>query len=167
MPVKLNSEANDHRFGDVLRADVGGHWRAYPARYERCDQVTVNLVAELNGVWAGRDRFDGDPDGDSGGSKLFLTPGLQVIASERLLFEAAGRLQPAGGSRARPELELEGSGQLVQLLAANSERQQEAWSRLSERLAEDGLRVRGAVHGHADGPIALTVEAFEEAESDP
>ena len=90
--AKLNPEANDYRFGNVLRADVGGHWRAYPARYERYDQTTVNLVAELNGVWSGRDRLAGDPVDDSGGTKLFLTPGLQVIASENLLFEAAVQL---------------------------------------------------------------------------
>lgn len=87
--AKLNSEANDYRFGNTLRFDIGGHYRVYPARYERFDQTTVNLVAELNGIWAGRDRLGGSRVAASGGTKLFATPGLQVIVSENLLFEGA------------------------------------------------------------------------------
>lgn len=86
---KINSEANDYRFGNELRADVGGEYRIHPARYERFDQLTVNLIAELNGNWAGRDRLDGDPVSDSGGSKLFATPGVQVILNRYFLLEAA------------------------------------------------------------------------------
>ena len=87
--AKLNSEANDYRFGNVLRADVGGQYRIHPARYDRFDQLTVNLVAELNSVWLGRDRMDGDRVEDSGGFKLFATPGIQVILNRYVLLEAA------------------------------------------------------------------------------
>jgi hypothetical protein len=89
---KLNSEASAYRFGDMLRADVGGHYRALPARYERFDQLTVNLVAELNSVWLARDSAAGNRVEDSGGFKVFATPGVQVILNRFLLFEAAVQL---------------------------------------------------------------------------
>ena len=87
--AKINSEASNYRFGNVLRADVGGQYRVHPARYDRFDQLTVNLVAELNSVWLGRDRLDGASVEASGGLKLFVTPGIQVILNRYFLVEAA------------------------------------------------------------------------------
>jgi hypothetical protein len=68
---------------------VGGHFRLRPARYERFDQVTVNLIAELNARWALKDRLGGDSVDDTGGRRLFLTPGIQVIINPTTLLEAA------------------------------------------------------------------------------
>lgn len=90
--AKLNSGGNDYRFGNSVRADVGGHYRAYPAKYERFDQTTVNLVAELNGNWSAHDQSSGDRVDASGGTKLFATPGVQIIVNASLLFEAAVQL---------------------------------------------------------------------------
>ena len=89
---KLNGSANDYRFGNVLRADFGGQYRAHPVRYVRWDQLTVNLVAELNSVWSDRDRMSGSTVQDSGGFKLFATPGVQVILNRNFLLEAAVQL---------------------------------------------------------------------------
>ncbi len=89
---KFNSEGNDYRFGNEYHFDVGGQFRVHPARYERFDQTTVNVVGELNGVYAQRDSFQGDTLSDTGGLKLFATPGLQVIFGENLLAEAAVQL---------------------------------------------------------------------------
>ena len=86
---KINSEADDYRFGNTYRFDVGGQFRLYPTRYESFDQMTVNLVAELNTVYAERDTSQGSTVVDSGGLKVFATPGLQVIVSENMLFEGA------------------------------------------------------------------------------
>lgn len=83
------AEGNDYRFGEALHADVGVQWRAYPARYERFDQLTLNLVGEVNARWAEKDTFERDTVDDSGGRKVFFTPGVQLIASDRLLLEAA------------------------------------------------------------------------------
>lgn len=93
--AKINTEANDFQFGNSLRFDVGGHFRAYPARYERYDQMTINLVAELNGIWADENQLNGSDIGASGGTKVFATPGIQVIVSESLLFEGAVQLPVA------------------------------------------------------------------------
>ncbi|MBI4602970.1 MAG: hypothetical protein HY721_13515 [Planctomycetes bacterium] len=84
---KANSEANDYGFGNILRFDVGGQFRAYPSRYERYDQFTLNLILELNGEYAEKDTLDGDRVDGTGGLKLFASPGIQAIVSESLLFE--------------------------------------------------------------------------------
>ena len=90
--AKINSEADDYRFGNTYRFDVGVQFRLYPARYERFDQTTVNLVAELNTSYAEHDTFQGSTRLDTGGLKMFATPGIQVIVSESALFEAAVQL---------------------------------------------------------------------------
>ena len=89
MLSKINSEADDYRFGNTYRFDVGGQFRLYPARYVSYDQTTVNLVLELNTSYAERDSFQGSTQRDTGGFNMFLTPGLQVIVSENVLFETA------------------------------------------------------------------------------
>lgn len=89
---KFDSEADDYRFGNTYRFDVGGQFRLYPSRYTSFDQTTVNLVAELNTVYAERDTAAGSAVFDSGGFKAFATPGLQVILSENVLVEAAAHI---------------------------------------------------------------------------
>ena len=73
-------------------ADVGGQFRLYPARYETFDQMTVNLILELNTIYAERDTFGGSTDRNTGGLTIFATPGLQIILNENLLFEGAIQL---------------------------------------------------------------------------
>ncbi len=89
---KFNSEADDYRFGNTYRFDVGGQFRLYPGRYTSFDQTTVNLIAELNTIYAEHDSFQGSTRPDTGGLKMFATPGLQVIVSESTLFEGAVQL---------------------------------------------------------------------------
>jgi hypothetical protein len=86
---KLNSQADGYRFGNTYRADAGVQLRLHPARYTSFDQATVNLIAELNAVFAERDAEGGATVLDSGGLKVFATPGVQVIASDCVLLEAA------------------------------------------------------------------------------
>ena len=86
--AKLNSSADHFQFGNVLRADIGGQYRLWPAHYKQYDQLTVNLLAELNSVWLGRNQASGQSVAASGGFKLFATPGIQVIFNRYFLFEA-------------------------------------------------------------------------------
>ncbi len=85
---QLNTEAEDYRFGHRLRFDVGAQYRIHPDRYESWDQTTVNLLLELNGEYGWKDAFRGDTLDATGGLQLFASPGIQVIVSEDLLFEA-------------------------------------------------------------------------------
>ncbi len=84
---KANSEANDYRFGNTLRFDVGGQFRVYPRRYERYDQLTLNAILEMNGRYVAKDTLDGERIGTTGGLKLFISPGIQAIVTDSLLFE--------------------------------------------------------------------------------
>ncbi len=86
---KFNSKADDYRFGNTYRFDVGGQFRLHPGRYTSFDQTTVNLIAELNTIYAEHDSSQGSSLLNTGGLKMFATPGLQVIVSESTLFEAA------------------------------------------------------------------------------
>ncbi len=84
---QLNTEAEDYRFGNRLRFDVGAQYRIHPARYESYDQTTVNLLLEFNGEYGWNDEQDGHDLKATGGLQLFVSPGVQVIVSEDLLFE--------------------------------------------------------------------------------
>ncbi len=104
--VKFNTGANGYRFGHQLRMDIGAQYRLIPAKYERFDETTVNLVLEANARYAGMDRASGVIQSNTGGWRLFLTPGVQVIANENLLFEAAVQvpvLQDLNGTQLRDE----------------------------------------------------------------
>jgi len=87
--VKVNSEADGFRFGNSYRFDIGGQFRLIPAEYVSFTQTTVNLVLEFNAIYAEKNSAGGVAIYNSGGSKIFLTPGLQVLVSESLLFETA------------------------------------------------------------------------------
>ena len=52
----------------------------------------MNLIAELNTSYAEHDSFQGAVAPDTGGLKVFATPGLQIIVSENVLFEGAIQL---------------------------------------------------------------------------
>ncbi|HGY92002.1 MAG TPA: transporter [Planctomycetes bacterium] len=84
---QLNTEAEDYRFGNRLRFDVGAQYRIHPERYESYDQTTVNLLLEFNGEYGWKDELNGHDLDATGGLQLFVSPGVQVIVSEDLLFE--------------------------------------------------------------------------------
>jgi hypothetical protein len=90
--AKLNTRADGYRFGSALAADVGGQFRLLPASYSSYDQLTINLIGELNSTWSERDHSGSALVSSSGGFKLFFTPGLQVILNRNLLFETAVQL---------------------------------------------------------------------------
>ena len=85
---RLTTEANDFEFGDILRFDVGAQYRVYPKKYDRYDQLTINLILEMNGRYEGRASADGETLRASGGTTLFASPGVQVIVRDDLLFES-------------------------------------------------------------------------------
>ena len=84
---KANSAANDYRFGNVLRFDVGGQWRVYPTRYESHDQFTLNLILEANGRYLEKDTINGQRVHSTGGTTVFCSPGVQAIFNTRWLGE--------------------------------------------------------------------------------
>jgi len=81
---KVNSEANDVRFGNVLRYDLAVDYRRL-SLFGR----DLFLVLELNGLLQERATRNGQRVEDSGGHFLFLSPGLQLFPTPTLLLETS------------------------------------------------------------------------------
>ncbi len=70
--------------GNRLRYDIAYRYRLWPDRFgSRLRQL--NGVLELNGAWAAPSRLHGRTLRDSGGSTLFLSPGIQLVALRWIL----------------------------------------------------------------------------------
>ncbi|MBI4657769.1 MAG: transporter [Verrucomicrobia bacterium] len=92
LAYKINTEANDFRFGNTLAHDAALQYRLWPWQLpERGVPHFVYGVLELNGVWAERSELSGTKIGASGGYSLFLSPGLQYI-SKRWVAEVSVQL---------------------------------------------------------------------------
>lgn len=86
---KINTEANDFRFGNTLAHDVAFQYRLWPWQLPgRGVPHFVYGVLELNGIRAERSELSGRNMGASGGYTLFLSPGLQY-AAKRWVAEAS------------------------------------------------------------------------------
>ncbi|MFQ5839570.1 MAG: transporter [Candidatus Methylomirabilales bacterium] len=83
---KLNSEANDFRFGNALLYDLYLAYQTYPGW--PMPPAQLNFSLELNGQTAANNEVNGVEVGPSGGTVLFLSPGIQYILTGNLLFEA-------------------------------------------------------------------------------
>ncbi|MBU6401941.1 MAG: transporter [Verrucomicrobia bacterium] len=89
---KINTEANDFRFGNTLAHDAAFEYRLLPRQLpERGVPRFVYGVLELNGVWAERSKLSGHDIGASGGYTLFVSPGLQYV-TKRWVAEVSVQL---------------------------------------------------------------------------
>lgn len=91
---QANNEANDFEAGDVVRLDASLQYRLLPREFSGGLPDFLYAVIEANLVHQQKNRLDGDTDPDSGGTRLFLTPGLQYV-SKRWIAEAAVQLPVA------------------------------------------------------------------------
>ena len=87
--------------------------------------------------------------------------GFELLGLE---LEVRGRLGRARGPTGDefPSLKVESTGQSFALLEGDSDREHEAWARLSPHLDREGAAVwvRGGVHRHEEGPTGLLVNDF-------
>lgn len=81
---KANREANGFRFGDVLEIDGSLQYRLWPRSLGEGVPNFLYGVVEANLVRAGRDRVGG-ADPNSGGTTLFLSPGVQYVTKKWIL----------------------------------------------------------------------------------
>jgi len=88
---KINTEANDFEFGDEARFDASLQYRLWPRELGSGVPAFVYGVLEANLIHKGKNRSGGVTDRNSGGTTLFLVPGLQY-ASKRWVFETAVQL---------------------------------------------------------------------------
>lgn len=79
---KANREANGFELGDVLQIDGSLQYRLWPRTLGKGVPAFLYGVLEANLVRAAKDRVGGVADPNSGGTTLFLTPGLQYVTKK-------------------------------------------------------------------------------------
>ena len=79
-------------------------------------------------------------------------------------LEVRGRLERVRGPHGEdvPAVAVECTGQSFAILEGDTDREHEAWARLSPHLEEPGaiVSVRGRVHRHEGGPLGIFVRDF-------
>jgi len=88
---QVNTEANDFEFGDVLRFDASLQYRLWPRELGPGVPGFVYGIVEANVIHQNRNRIGGAKDPDSGGTTLFLDPGVQYV-TRRWVLEAVAQL---------------------------------------------------------------------------
>ena len=83
----LTTKRRDFEAGDELRYDLAYRYRLWPARFGK-RPLQLNGLLEINGRWSDKARADGNTVAASGGSVLYLSPGVQFIA-KRAIVEAS------------------------------------------------------------------------------
>ncbi len=76
---KINTEANNFEFGDVARLDASFQYRLWPRSLGSGVPGFLYGVFEGNLIHQTKNRSNGAKDPDSGGTTLFLMPGLQYV----------------------------------------------------------------------------------------
>lgn len=85
---KANTEANNFEFGDVARLDASVQYRLWPRSLQSGVPGFLYAVFEGNLIHQNKNRSNGSKDSNSGGTTLFLAPGLQY-ATKRWIAEGA------------------------------------------------------------------------------
>lgn len=88
---KANTEANDFEFGDEFRFDTSLQCRLWPRELGPGVPGFLYGVVETNLIHQGKDRISGARDPNSGGTKFFVSPGLQYV-TKRWVIEAIVQL---------------------------------------------------------------------------
>lgn len=79
---KANREANGFQAGNVAELDGSLQYRLWPGSLGSGVPAFLYGVMEVNLVNATKDRFGGAIDPNSGGTTLFLSPGLQYVTKK-------------------------------------------------------------------------------------
>lgn len=85
LSYKANSEANGFRFGNVAKLDASFQYRVWPQTLGGGVPAFLYGVLEANLVHAEKNRMGGVDDPNSGGTTLFLSPGLQYVTQKWIL----------------------------------------------------------------------------------
>jgi len=84
---RVNTEANDFEFGDVARFDASIQYRLWPRTLGSGVPGFLYGVFEGNLIHQNKNRSNDSKDPNSGGTTLFLVPGLQYV-TQRWIVEA-------------------------------------------------------------------------------
>lgn len=90
----LRTERAGFRTGHELRANTDLEFVVFPFDYRR-PTGEVFAILETNFVHKGAGRFGGGEVAGSGATEFYLAPGLQYVATPRVVFEASAQLPVA------------------------------------------------------------------------
>ncbi len=76
---KINTEANEFEFGDEARLDASFQYRIWPRKIDSGVPGFLYAVIESNLIHRGNNAIGGLADHDSGGTTLYIAPGLQYV----------------------------------------------------------------------------------------
>lgn len=85
----LNTSNEQIDFGNSFSYNLAFGYRLLPAVYETYPSPQLNGFVEINGTTAGKNRLSGQEVESSGGTTIFLSPGLQFVGGRRWLIEAS------------------------------------------------------------------------------
>lgn len=91
LSAEQNGRANDFEMGDQYRADVSFQYRLQPQELSADSHSFLYGVLEANLINQDNNRMSGINDPNSGGTTLYLTPGIQYVTPGYIL-EAAVQL---------------------------------------------------------------------------
>ena len=91
LTYKINSEADNFRFGNVLTYDLYVAYQTYPD-WPTPEFSQLNFSLELNGKTSEENEVNGRAVGTSGGTVVYISPGIQYILSGNLLVETGVQL---------------------------------------------------------------------------
>ena len=91
LAYQANTEANGFEFGDVARADASFQYRLWPREIAGGVPGFLYGVVEANLIHKAKNESAAVVDADSGGTTLFIVPGLQYV-TRRWIVEAAVQL---------------------------------------------------------------------------
>lgn len=97
---KVNTEADNFEFGDEVRFDASVQYRLWPRELTGGLPGFLYGVLEANLIYQGENEIGGANDPNSGGTTLFIAPGLQYV-TKRWILEAIVQLpayQDLGGT---------------------------------------------------------------------
>lgn len=100
-----NRQANDFELGDEFRIDASLQYRISPRKLSVDTTRFINAVVEANLIHQLENQFSGVNDPNSGGTNLFIAPGLQYI-TQSWIAEASLQIpvdQNANGTGFEPD----------------------------------------------------------------
>lgn len=85
----LNTSKDERNFGNSVSYNLSVGYRVLPAVYESYPSPQLNAFLEINGTTIAENEVNGVNDANSGGTTIFLSPGLQYIGGRLWLVEAS------------------------------------------------------------------------------
>lgn len=88
LSYRANAEANEFEAGDEIHLDLSYQHRFLPGALTSETRTSFYGVLEVSAVHKNRSRQNGSVIGDSGGTTIFITPGVQYV-TRKLIAEVA------------------------------------------------------------------------------